>query len=174
MKPIKIIYDETGNTLYVQFSDKKEAYCTEINGGRDIILSKTKDGSAIGFEILNYLPKDTKMGLDRLPIASKIIRALAWTWPGAEILSVQESHIPGAAVPDETSADGGTLGAPAVVTPTEEATEKKSAPYFRTIIAIAGLLAVAYLVLRPRDWAHELCEGGGPPFQFSFFQKYGE
>ena len=71
------------------------------------------------------------------------------TW--CEILSVQESHIPGAAVPDETSADGGTLGAPAVVTPTEEATEKKSAPYFRTIIAIAGLLAVAYLVLRPRD-----------------------
>ncbi len=33
MKPIKIIYDETGNMLYVRFSDKKEAYCTEIDGG---------------------------------------------------------------------------------------------------------------------------------------------
>jgi len=77
MKPIKIIYDETGNTLYVRFSDEKEAYCTEIDGGRDIILSKTKDGRAIGFEILNYLPKDTKMGLDRISIESKIIRALA-------------------------------------------------------------------------------------------------
>lgn len=77
MKPIKIIYDETGNTLYVRFSDVKEAYCTEIDGGRDIILSKTNGGRAIGFEILNYLPKATKMGLDRIPIESKIIRALA-------------------------------------------------------------------------------------------------
>jgi len=77
MKPMKIIYDETGNTLYVRFSDKKEVYCTEIDGGRDIILSKAEDGSAIGFEILNYLPKDTKVGLNRLPIESKIMRALA-------------------------------------------------------------------------------------------------
>ncbi|MEA1943830.1 MAG: DUF2283 domain-containing protein [Euryarchaeota archaeon] len=77
MKPIKLIYDETGNTLYVGFSDKKEAYCTEINGGRDIILSKAEDGSVIGFEILNYLPKDTKIGLDHLPVESKIIRALS-------------------------------------------------------------------------------------------------
>ena len=74
---MKIIYDETGNTLYVRFSDKKEVYCTEIDGGRDIILSKAEDGSAIGFEILNYLPKDTKVGLNRLPIESKIMRALA-------------------------------------------------------------------------------------------------
>jgi len=77
MKPIKIIYDETGNTLHVRFSDKKEAYCTEINGGRDIILSKAEDGSVIGFEILNYLPKDTKIGLDTLPVESKIIKALS-------------------------------------------------------------------------------------------------
>jgi len=77
MKPIKITYDETGNTLYVWFSDKKEAYCTEIDGERDIILSKAEDGSAIGFEILNYLPKDTKIGLDRIPVESKIISALS-------------------------------------------------------------------------------------------------
>ncbi len=77
MKPIKIIYDETGNTLYVRFSDKREVYCTEIDGGRDITLSKAEDGSVIGFEILNYLPKDTKMGLNRIPIESKIIRALS-------------------------------------------------------------------------------------------------
>jgi len=75
VKPIKIIYDETGNTLYVRFSDKREAYCTEIDGGRDISLSKAEDGSVIGFEILNYLPKDTKTGLNRIPIESKIIRA---------------------------------------------------------------------------------------------------
>ena len=77
MKPIKIIYDETGNTLYVRFSDKREAYCTEIDGGGDISLSKAEDGSVIGFEILNYLPKYTKIGLNHIPIESKIIRALS-------------------------------------------------------------------------------------------------
>jgi len=55
----------------------KERYCTEIDGGRDISISKAEDGSVIGFEILNYLPKDTKIGLNRLPIESKIIRALS-------------------------------------------------------------------------------------------------
>ena len=117
------------------------------------------------------------MGLDRIPIESKIIRALSWTLPGAEILSVQGSRIPGAAVPDEIPADEDTLEAPAAVTPTEEATKtatEKPVPGFEAIFAIAGLLAIAYLVLRQRDWAHELCEGRESPFQFSFFQKYEE
>ena len=60
MKPVKIIYDKTGNMLYARFSDRKEVCCTEIDGGMDITLSKAEDGSATGFEILNYLPKDTK------------------------------------------------------------------------------------------------------------------
>ncbi len=75
---------------------------------------------------------------------------MTWCW----ILSVQGSRIPGAAVPDETPADESTLGAPAAVAPTEEATEtatKKKTPSFKAIFAIAGLLAIAYLVLRPRD-----------------------
>jgi hypothetical protein len=29
--PVKIIYDEHGNTLYVRFSDKKEAYSVDGN-----------------------------------------------------------------------------------------------------------------------------------------------
>jgi hypothetical protein len=44
MKPIKIIYDETGNTLYVRFSDKRERYCTEIDGGGILAYPKQKTG----------------------------------------------------------------------------------------------------------------------------------
>jgi len=57
-------------------------------------------------------------------------------------------------VPDEIPADEDTLEAPAAVTPTEEATKtatEKPVPGFEAIFAIAGLLAIAYLVLRQRD-----------------------
>lgn len=38
MKPIKIIYDEKGNTLHVRFSDKKEVFCKESDVGKERIL----------------------------------------------------------------------------------------------------------------------------------------
>lgn len=74
MKPIRIIYDEKGNTLHVRFSDKKEAYCTESDVDKEIVFSKAEDGSVIGFEILNYLPKGTKMELTTIPIETRIVK----------------------------------------------------------------------------------------------------
>ena len=75
MKPIKIIYDEKGNTLYVRFSDKKEAYCTESDVGKEVIFSRAEDGSIIGFEILNYLLKDDTVDLTSIPVETEIVRA---------------------------------------------------------------------------------------------------
>ena len=73
MKPIGVIYDERGNTLYVRFRDKKEAYCTESDIDEEVVFSKAEDGSVIGFEILNYLPKGTKMG-DAIPVKTEIVK----------------------------------------------------------------------------------------------------
>ena len=73
MKPIRILYDEKGKTLYVRFSDKKEAYCTESDVDEEIIFSKAEDGSVIGFEILNYLSKGVEIG-DVIPIETKIVK----------------------------------------------------------------------------------------------------
>ena len=61
MKPIKIIYNEKGNTLYIRFINKKEQYCKELDIGKDVIVSIAEDGSVIGFEILNYLSKGMKI-----------------------------------------------------------------------------------------------------------------
>ena len=74
MKPIRIIYDEKGNTLHVRFSDKKEAYCTESDVDKEIIFSKAEDGTVIGFEILNYLPKGIKRELTTIPIETRIVK----------------------------------------------------------------------------------------------------
>ncbi|MBI5750424.1 MAG: DUF2283 domain-containing protein [Nitrospinae bacterium] len=60
MKPIKIAYDERGNTLHVRFSSKKEVFCKESDIGKEIVYSIAEDGSVIGFEILNYLAKGEK------------------------------------------------------------------------------------------------------------------
>ena len=74
MKPIRIIYDHTGNTLYIRFSDKKEAYCTESEVDKEIVFSKAEDGSVIGFEILNYLPKGVKKEFTTIPIEAQIVK----------------------------------------------------------------------------------------------------
>lgn len=75
MKPVKIIYDESGNTLYVRLSDEKEAYCTESDVGKEVIFSRAKDGSIIGFEILNFLPEGTAFDLTSIPVETEIVRA---------------------------------------------------------------------------------------------------
>ena len=75
MKPIKIIYDERGNTLHVRFSEKKEAYCRESDVGKEIIYSIAQDGSVVGFEILNYLTKGERKPVKGLPIKTQVLRA---------------------------------------------------------------------------------------------------
>lgn len=75
MKPIKIIYDEKGNTLFVRFSDKKEAFCRESDVGKEIVYSIAEDNSVIGFEILNYLAKGQRKPLKVLPVKTQILKA---------------------------------------------------------------------------------------------------
>lgn len=75
MKPIKIIYDEKGNTLYVRFSDKKEAFCRESDIGNEIVYSLAEDNSVIGFEILNYLAKGQRKPSKVLPVKTQILKA---------------------------------------------------------------------------------------------------
>jgi hypothetical protein len=55
-----VYFDRTGNTLTVWFDDpKKEVVCEEIDD--DIVLMKDRRGRVIGFERLNYLPRN-KLG----------------------------------------------------------------------------------------------------------------
>lgn len=75
MKPIKIEYDERGNTLSVRFKNKKEAYCRESEVGKEIIYSIAEDGSIIGLEILNYLAKGERKPAKDLPVKTQIRRA---------------------------------------------------------------------------------------------------
>ncbi len=75
MKPIKIVYDEKGNTLHVRFSNKREVYCKESDIGKEIIYSIAQDGSVIGFELLNYLAKGERKPLKALPIKTQILKA---------------------------------------------------------------------------------------------------
>ncbi|MBM4137159.1 MAG: DUF2283 domain-containing protein [Nitrospira sp.] len=75
MKPIKIVYDEKGNTLHVRFSDKKEAYCKESDVGKEIVYSIAADGSVIGFEILNYLTKGERKPSRGLPVKTAVRKA---------------------------------------------------------------------------------------------------
>lgn len=75
MKPIKIEYDEKGNSLYVRFKDKKEAFCKESEVGKEIIYSVAEDGSIIGFEILNYLSKGERKPSKVLPVKAQVRRA---------------------------------------------------------------------------------------------------
>lgn len=75
MKPIKITYDKKGNTLYVRFSDKKEAYCRESEAGKEVVYSIAHDGSIIGFEILNFLAKGERRPFKALPVKTQILKA---------------------------------------------------------------------------------------------------
>lgn len=74
MKPIKVVYDEKGNTLYIHFSDKKEAFCKESDVGKEIVYSIAEDGSVIGFEILNYLTKGERKPSKVLPVETQILK----------------------------------------------------------------------------------------------------
>jgi len=69
------IDDEKGNTLFVRFSEKKEAFCKESEMGKEIIYSIAEDGSIIGLEILNYLARGERKPLKDLPVKTHIRRA---------------------------------------------------------------------------------------------------
>lgn len=72
MKPIKVIFDKTGNTLNVWFDDpKKEHMCEET--AEEIVLVKDKAGKVIGFEVLNYLSPGESRNLKKLPVEAGIL-----------------------------------------------------------------------------------------------------
>ena len=72
MKPIKIFFDKTGNTLNVWFDDpKKEAVAEET--AEEIVLIKDKKGKVIGFEVLNYLSSSDLKDLKKLPVQTEIL-----------------------------------------------------------------------------------------------------
>ena len=75
MKPIKIVYDEKGNTLLVRFSEKKEAFCKESDIGKEVVYSVAEDGSVIGFEILNYLSKGERKPSEVLRVKTQVLKA---------------------------------------------------------------------------------------------------
>ena len=73
MKPIKIFFDKSGNTLNVWFDNPKNEFVAEETDD-EIILVKNKKGKVIGFEILNYLSNsDLKSIKDDLPVEVEII-----------------------------------------------------------------------------------------------------
>ena len=72
MKPIKIFFDKTGNTLNVWFDDpSKEAISEETS--EEIVLVKDKNGKVIGFEVLNYLSLRDIEDLKKLPVQTEIL-----------------------------------------------------------------------------------------------------
>jgi len=60
--------------LCIEDRNKKETYCTESDVDKEVIFSKAEDGRVIGFEILNYRPKGTKMEVSTIPIETKIVK----------------------------------------------------------------------------------------------------
>ena len=72
MKPIKIFFDKTGNTLNVWFDDpKKESVSEETS--EEIILIRDKEGKVIGFEVLNYLSSGDLKDLKNLSVETEIL-----------------------------------------------------------------------------------------------------
>lgn len=62
MDKIKVIHDETGETLTVWFDDpEKEHVCEETRD--EVVLMKDEEGRVIGFEMLHYKPILDQKGL---------------------------------------------------------------------------------------------------------------
>ncbi len=76
MKPIRITYDRTGNVLSVRFNEQREAFCRESDvGNKEVVHSIAADGSIIGVEILNFLPKGARRPSKVLPVQTRILAA---------------------------------------------------------------------------------------------------
>ena len=72
MKPIKIFFDKTGNTLNVWFDDPKNEYISEETS-EEIILIRDKNRRVIGFEVLNYLSLDDLENLKNISVETEIL-----------------------------------------------------------------------------------------------------
>ncbi len=73
MKPIKVIFDQVGNTLNVWFDDPAKEHVSEETS-EEVILVKDKAGKVIGFEVLNYLSAGESRDIKNLPIESAVLR----------------------------------------------------------------------------------------------------
>lgn len=72
MKPIKVLFDRTGNTLNVWFDDPQKEHISEETSD-EVILVKDKDGKLIGFEVLNYLSADEAKDVTDLHVESGVV-----------------------------------------------------------------------------------------------------
>ncbi|MBI2043578.1 DUF2283 domain-containing protein [Candidatus Pacearchaeota archaeon] len=72
MKPIKIFFDKTGNTLNVWFDDPKNESISEETS-EEIILIRNKSGKVIGFEVLNYLSLGDLKDLKNISVETEIL-----------------------------------------------------------------------------------------------------
>ena len=53
MAQVKVLYDQTGNTLTVWFGEPKSEYVCEETA-EEVVLMKDKAGHVLGFEKLNF------------------------------------------------------------------------------------------------------------------------
>jgi len=72
MKPIKIFFDKTGNTLNVWFDDLKNESISEETS-EEIILIRDKNRRVIGLEVLNYLSLDDLENLKNISVETEIL-----------------------------------------------------------------------------------------------------
>ena len=72
MKPIKIFFDKTGNTLNVWFDDPKDESISEETS-EEIILIRDKNRRVIGLEVLNYLSLDDLENLKNISVETEIL-----------------------------------------------------------------------------------------------------
>jgi len=72
MKPIKVFFDRTGNTLNVWFDDPQKEHVSEETS-EEVILVKDKDGKLIGFEVLNYLSAEAAKDVTVLSVESAVV-----------------------------------------------------------------------------------------------------
>jgi hypothetical protein len=68
---IRVDHDRTGNTLTVWFDDRKKEYtCEEV--ADDVVLMKDRRGRVLGFERLNYLPKEYHQERVTVPVEVQV------------------------------------------------------------------------------------------------------
>lgn len=72
MKPIKVLFDKTGNTLNVWFDDPAKEHTAEETA-EEVILVKDEEGKVIGFEVLNYLSADEAKNVTVVPVESGVV-----------------------------------------------------------------------------------------------------
>lgn len=70
MAQVRVLYDETGNTLTVWFDEpQNEHVCEET--GEEVVLMKDKTGKVIGFEKLNFFggpSKRLRVAVETVPV----------------------------------------------------------------------------------------------------------